>query len=542
MNAHIHGPITGQYKNFSSILVRFIVFRVILVRIYCFRPLWLFSIMSSVFNYLACNALPMKFIVKFFAEITIKSRPVRKSFIKQLRQNIKLVLKKHDADVVVAGNWDFIEVLSERDDLRDDFTEALSNIAGIAHFQFVREFPLLDLDGIVDEALVSYGDVLKDAVFAVRVKRVGKQHEFTSVEAERYIGGCLKAKSGAHSVRLKDPEVLVPIDIRDNRVWMIEQRVEGLGGYPIGSQDSVLSLMSGGYDSTVSSYLTMSRGLKTHFCFFNLGGDAHEIGVKQVSSFLWEKYGSGLNVKFVTVPFEDVVGEILTKVDNAEMGVILKRMMLRAATQVMEGVNAKALVTGESVAQVSSQTLINLKVIDQVTDELVIRPLITTNKQVIIDKAIDIGTAPFAASMPEFCGVISVKPTTRAKMHRVEREEAKFDFAVLENAVAEMRVMSIQNVMDDVEKQYKGEVPEVRMPVGDEVIIDIRHPDEAMKRPLKVSGRPVKVVPFFALDSQWTELDADVMHLLYCGKGVMSRIHASYLLGKGHSNVGIYLP
>ncbi|MEL0625066.1 THUMP domain-containing protein, partial [Marinomonas arenicola] len=109
----------------------------------------------------------------------------------------------------------------------------------------------------------SYGDVLKDAVFAVRVKRVGKQHDFSSVEAERYIGGCLKAKSGAHSVRLKDPDVLVPIDIRDNSVWMIEKRVEGLGGYPIGSQDSVLSFMSGGYDSTVSSYLTMSRGLKT---------------------------------------------------------------------------------------------------------------------------------------------------------------------------------------------------------------------------------------------------------------------------------------
>lgn len=483
----------------------------------------------------------MKFIVKFFAEITIKSRPVRKSFIKQLRQNIKLVLKKYDVDVVVAGNWDFIEVLSERDELREDFIAALSNVAGIAHFQFVREFPFTTLDAVIEEAAVSYGDVLTDAVFAVRVKRVG-HHDFTSVEAERYIGGCLKAKCGAHSVRLKNPDVLVPIDIRDNRVWMIEQRVEGLGGYPIGSQDSVLSLISGGYDSTVSSYMTMSRGLKTHFCFFNLGGDAHEIGVKQVSSFLWEKYGSGLNVKFVTVPFEEVVGEILTKVDNAEMGVILKRMMLRAAERVMEGVNAKALVTGESVAQVSSQTLINLKVIDQVTDELVIRPLITTNKQEIIDKAIDIGTATFAASMPEFCGVISVKPTTRAKMYRVEREEAKFDFAVLEKAIEEMRVMSIQNVMDDVGKQYQGEIPEVRMPVGDEVIIDIRHPDEAAKRPLKVSGRPVKVIPFFALDSQWPQLDADTMHLLYCGKGVMSRIHASYLLGKGRTNVGIYLP
>ena len=237
----------------------------------------------------------MKFIVKFFSEITIKSRPVRKAFVKQLRHNIRLVLRKYDDDVKVTGNWDFIEIHSERDELRDEFIEAISNIAGIAHFQYVREFPFVSLDDIVDQAVVSYGEQIKGAVFAVRVKRVG-QHDFSSVEAERYVGGCLKARCEALAVRLKDPEVLVPIDIRDDRVWMIEQRIEGLGGYPIGSQDSVLSLMSGGFDSTVSSYLTMSRGLKTHFCFFNLGGDAHEIGVKQVSNYIWEKYGSAINV------------------------------------------------------------------------------------------------------------------------------------------------------------------------------------------------------------------------------------------------------
>ena len=151
----------------------------------------------------------MKFIVKFFAEITIKSRPVRKAFIKQLKHNIKLVLKKYDSDVMVSGNWDFIEVFSDREERREDFIQALSNIAGIAHFQYVREFPLTDLDDIVEQAAASYGDVIKGAVFAVRVKRVG-QHDFTSIDAERYIGGCLKARCGALAVRLKDPEVLVP--------------------------------------------------------------------------------------------------------------------------------------------------------------------------------------------------------------------------------------------------------------------------------------------------------------------------------------------
>ena len=85
----------------------------------------------------------------------------------------------------------------------------------------------------------------------------------------------------------------------------------------VGAQDPVLSLISGGFDSTVSTYLCIKRGLRAHYCFFNLGGRAHEIGVKEVAYYLWNKYGSSHRVKFVTVPFEDVLGEILDKVDNS---------------------------------------------------------------------------------------------------------------------------------------------------------------------------------------------------------------------------------
>src|SRR5690625_7458097 len=120
--------------------------------------------------------------------------------------------------------------------------------------------------------------------------------------------------------------------------------------------------------------------MRTHYCCFNLGGRAHEIAVKQVAYFLWQKFGASHSVKFVTVPFEGVVAEILEHVDNAYMGVILKRMMLRAATDVAEALKLPALVTGESVAQVSSQTLPNLRVIERVDDEVVLRPLLTKDK------------------------------------------------------------------------------------------------------------------------------------------------------------------
>src|SRR5690606_15148113 len=146
----------------------------------------------------------------------------------------------------------------------------------------------------------------------------------------------------------------VRVEIRGDRLYVVNQRFAGLGGYPIGTQESVVSLLSGGFDSTVASFLTMRRGMRTHFCFFNLGGRAHELGVREVAHYLWSRYGSANRVKFIAVPFEGVVAELLKNVDDAYMGVMLKRMMLRAATRVAERLQAQALVTGEAVAQVSS--------------------------------------------------------------------------------------------------------------------------------------------------------------------------------------------
>ncbi len=108
-------------------------------------------------------------------------------------------------------------------------------------------------------------------------------------------------------------------------------------------------------------------------------------------------------------------------------GVVLKRMMLKAAAEIARDYNASGLVMGDAVAQVSSQTLTNLNVVDRASDEVVLRPLIAMDKQEIIRIAKDIGTEPFARNMPEYCGVISSKPVTRARLHRVEEEEANMD-------------------------------------------------------------------------------------------------------------------
>lgn len=483
----------------------------------------------------------MQFIIKFFPEITIKSKPVRQQFVRQLRDNVRKLLQAVDPEVRVQKEWDKLVVRSASEDaaVQAQMVAVLESVPGIAYFLEVVEYPFVDLHDAFEKTRDLLAEQLAGKHFAVRCKRVGT-HDFSSGEAERYIGGGLNQHTEAAGVRLKEPDITVRVEIREDRLYVVNRRYKGIGGFPLGSLDPVMSLISGGFDSTVSSYLTMKRGMRTHFVFFNLGGRDHEIGVKEVAYYLWSKFGASHRVKFVTVPFEEVVAEILRNVQNSQMGVILKRMMLRAASRVAEELGVDALVTGESVAQVSSQTLINLGVIDRVTDSLVLRPLITSDKNDIIDTARAIGTEEFAANMPEYCGVISVKPTTRAKLDKVEAEEARFDFAVLEAAVAKAQYTTIDQLAD--EEFERSEVEVLPIPLGEAVVVDVRHPDEIERQPLKLDGVEVIAMPFFELHSRFSELDQSKTYQLYCDKGVMSRLHAGHLLEQGYANVKVYRP
>lgn len=484
----------------------------------------------------------MHFIVKVFPEIIIKSPPVRKRFIKQLRDNLRRLLQPLSDDIHVKRDWEKVEVQAPGGDevLTRQVADVLARTPGIDAYALVQAYPLGDLDDILAKTRAHWAEALAGKTFCVRVKRSGK-HEFSSIDVERYVGGGLLQQTDAAGVDLRNPDITVRLEVKRQWLFVVAHQERGLGGYPLGAQsDAVLSLVSGGFDSIVASYLTMKRGMRTHFCFFSLGGHAHEMAVKEVSYYLWHKYGASHNVQFVTVPFEGVVAEILEKVDNAYMGVILKRMMLRAASRVAEELNLNALVTGESVAQVSSQTIPNLNAIDRATDTLVLRPLVTMDKRDIIQLSRHIGTETYSANVPEYCGVISVKPTTAAKLYRVEAEEERFDPNVLEQAVAERRVTPIHHLVD------AGE-PELEVPIETElgegaVVIDIRHPDEIALKPLALPEESLLQIPFFRLNTQYPSLDDSRQYLLYCEKGVMSQLHAAHLSDAGYRNIGVYRP
>jgi thiamine biosynthesis protein ThiI len=223
------------------------------------------------------------------------------------------------------------------------------------------------------------------------------------------------------------------------------------------------------------------------------------------------------------------------------MGVVLKRMMMRAASKVAERLGIEALVTGEAVGQVSSQTIRNLSLIDSVTDTLILRPLIVADKQDIIDTARKIGTAEFSETIPEYCGVISNKPTVKAVKEKIEAEEAKFDMSLIDQVVMAANVMDIRQIATETQEQV-SDVEAVTEIAANEVILDIRSIDEVEDSPLEVDGLEVQHMPFFKLGNQFGELDQDKTYLLYCDRGVMSKLQALYLIEKGYGNVKVYRP
>ncbi len=272
----------------------------------------------------------MKFIVKPHPEIFLKSESVRKRFTKILESNIRIIVKARTQGVAVFNRRDHIEVTSNSDTYYAEVLEILTTTPGIQQVLEVQQSSFTDLHNIYEQVLELNRANLENKTFVVRAKRRGK-HDFTSIELERYVGGGLNQAIASAKVKLINPDVTVQVEVVDELLNQVIARHKGLGGFPLGTQEDVLSLISGGFDSGVSSYLHIKRGSKVHYCFFNLGGPAHEIGVKQTAYYLWQKYGSSAKVRFIAIDFAPVVAEILEKIDDGQMGVVLKRMFMRTA-------------------------------------------------------------------------------------------------------------------------------------------------------------------------------------------------------------------
>ena len=477
-----------------------------------------------------------KFIIKFFPEIMIKGPAAKRQMVNQLHGNLQKLLAKISNDITTKKFFDKIEVVCPVD-VVDKVRLKLVETPGIEQIlealQFDKITTIDEIKVIVNEKMAHK---IKDKTFVVRAKRSGT-HPFKSTQIEQTVGGHMLHNNDTKGVDLRNADVTIRIELLNNQLNIITDKYKGLAGFPLGTQGDILSLMSGGFDSTVASYLTMKRGIKTHFIFFNLGGVAHEIGVKQVALYLWNKFGDSHRVSFISVPFDDVVTEIFRSTHESYMGVTLKRLMLMASEKVANDMGIDALLTGESVAQVSSQTLRNLALIDQATNKLVLRPLSTMNKPEIMGIADVIGTRKFAEAMPEYCGVISKNPVTHGSYERMEKEAVKFDYTVLDKAVEDAVSINVDEIVNDVQEMGQMEIIS-DISNGEYVVVDIRQGPDC----IETTCETIKM-PFHKLKSEFKKLPQDKEYLFYCDKGILSQLHAQYLRdSENFKNIRVYRP
>lgn len=306
----------------------------------------------------------------------------------------------------------------------------LGSVFGVANFSLVERTPK-SLDALRSGITKSL-DERRFTSFRIDTRRGDKSFPLASPEVNRELGEAVKGKSGAR-VDLTNPEVTVFVEILPRDAFFGFEKIPGPGGLPVGASGRLVSLISGGIDSPVAAYRMMQRGCRLIFVHFHsvpyLDQTSQEKVKKLVSMLTRYQFESRLYL----VPFAEIQRRIVSAVTRPLRVILYRRMMFRIAEAIARSEKAKALVTGESLGQVASQTLENLAVIQQASTLPVLRPLVGMDKQEIIDQARRIGTFEVSSIPDQDCCQLFVPrhPATKARLREVEGTETTLDLKAM---------------------------------------------------------------------------------------------------------------
>jgi tRNA uracil 4-sulfurtransferase len=319
--------------------------------------------------------------------------------------------------------------------------ERIQAVFGIANFSLV-ERTSKDID-VLRSRILELIDGRHFASFRIETQRGDKTFPLTSPEINRQLGAAVKQKSGAR-VDLTHPDVTITVEILSRDAFFGFDKIQGAGGLPVGASGRVMSLISGGIDSPVAAYRMMQRGCRVIFVHFHSAPYQDNTSQAKVRQLLAVLTRHQFLSRLYLVPFGEIQRQIVAAVARPLRVVLYRRMMLRIAEAIARKEKARALVTGESLGQVASQTLDNMAVIQQATRLPILRPLVGMDKQEIIDQARRVGTFDISSIPDQDCCQLFVPkhPATKARFADVEGDESKFDVNELvgygvENAIEE---------------------------------------------------------------------------------------------------------
>ena len=370
----------------------------------------------------------MDVLIVRYSEIGSKSGQVRAQMVKVLRQRVEDRLEYEDADYDTVTDIPG-RIIVETGEAKE-LVEKVAEMPGVASVSPAHETEP-EIDAIKEEAeKIEVGES-----FGVRANRSG-EHSFDSRDINREAGSHIEELKGAE-VDLDDPDAWIDVDVRKDRAYVFSTRLEGPGGFPVGSRDGVAALISGGIDSPVAAYEIMTRGtdiVPVYFYNKPIAAEDHLLRFKSILKEL-QKFNPGKKWEYYRVDMEEVNQELLDEVETGRM-IVHRKVMLQVAEKIAEKEGLRGVMTGESMGQKSSQTPTNLEATSRAVEMPVHRPLLTRTKEGITEQAREIGTLE-DANIESACTSLSPEdPATRIRDRKFEKIEEKVELEELvDNAI-----------------------------------------------------------------------------------------------------------
>lgn len=388
-----------------------------------------------------------------YGELTLKGTN-RKMFVNQLKDNVKRALIPLSG-YHVKGKRDrmYIELSPEAD--INEIIQRLSKVYGIKSIS-----PVIKIDKneekINQSAIQLSQDFVKGSTFKVDVKRVDKSFRLDTYELQRQVGGAILKENNNITVNVKNPDYEIKIEVRMDAIYIYEKVIAGAGGLPVGTGGKTLLMLSGGIDSPVAGIEVMKRGVTVEAIHFHsppFTSEKAKDKVIELTRILAERVGP---IKLHLVPFTEIQKQINKVVHPRYTMTSTRRMMMRISDKVVHQINANAIVNGENLGQVASQTLKSMYAINHVTATPVLRPLLTLDKEDIIKKAKELGTFETSIQPYEDCCTIFTpkNPVTEPDFDKVVKYESVFNFdEMIENAVENIETLTIDQNYKSAKEQ-----------------------------------------------------------------------------------------
>ena len=383
-----------------------------------------------------------------YGEIALKGEN-RSMFEDILKSNIKKSIKNEGGNITIYKTPGRIFLKTEVD--QNIVINRLQKIPGLVSFSPVVEVPL-DYDKIKKVVLKSAQKALEDSEyinFRITARRSNKDFKYDSMELQYNLGEYIieNIEENKREVDLHTPDLDINVEIRKNGAFIYSEVYKGIGGLPVGVTGNAGLMLSGGIDSPVAGYMGLKRGAKllpVYFHSFPFTSDRTKEKVKELTQVL-AKYQN--NIDLHIVDFTNILTEMNEKCPNDLITIIMRRLMLKITEMIVEKKNGKAIITGESIGQVASQTLEALKVTNEVPQLPILRPLLGLNKVQIIDLAKQIGTYNISIQPYDDCCTVFVpdSPETRPTIEQVLKGEENLDINdIIEKAVENVEVIHIE--------------------------------------------------------------------------------------------------